>query len=394
MPGIADARSTTRRVAVLTPFFPPAYRGGGPIQTLVALLHAATDETDARVVCLNADLGDNSPLTKHPNRWQAAYGTTVWYATPRLLPILKAQRAVIKHHHPELVYINSFFDSEFSVLPQILRKLGQWHNATFMLAPRGELHSGALAIKSGKKRAFIRMYKFFRLHHGVIWHASTEIEANEIRREFGNNVRIVVKENETSLPITAHVRSPRQPGPCRFVFLSRLVENKGLHIVLAALQQLDEPVSLDVYGGYEDAAYEARCAALLDALPPHVTVTMHGAVDRERALHALQSADATLLPTVTENFGHVIAEALSQSSPVFCGKNTPWTETLASGGGTVIEPREVDQWAAAMRAFHTRGEAGWLEASRDAGQAYERWRNEDKGPHVFDLIREPLPAAR
>lgn len=47
-------------------------------------------------------------------------------------------------------------------------------------------------------------------------------------------------------------------------------------------------------------------------------------------------ATAFLFPTLGENFGHVIAEALSVGCPVFVTANTPWTELIQRGAGKII----------------------------------------------------------
>ena len=64
MTSVADAHPVSEkfRVAVFTAFYVPAYLGGGPIQTLKALIDEAPDNVDVRLVCGNNDLGDPAPL--------------------------------------------------------------------------------------------------------------------------------------------------------------------------------------------------------------------------------------------------------------------------------------------------------------------------------------------
>ena len=49
------------------------------------------------------------------------------------------------------------------------------------------------------------------------------------------------------------------------------------------------------------------------------------------------SADIFLFPTRGENFGHVVAEALSVGCPVLTTPTTIWTDLLTSGGGSVFD---------------------------------------------------------
>src|SRR3546814_2088771 len=75
--------------------------------------------------------------------------------------------------------------------------------STVILAPRGEFSQGALAIKPMKKQAFIAASRVTGLHRSVIWQASTEIEADDIRRTMHTHDII----NATDLP--------RSPFPLR-----------------------------------------------------------------------------------------------------------------------------------------------------------------------------------
>jgi glycosyltransferase involved in cell wall biosynthesis len=101
--------------------------------------------------------------------------------------------------------------------------------------------------------------------------------------------------------------------------------------------------------------------------------------------------DALVLPTRGENFGHVIAEALSTSCPVLTTDATPWTEVLVGGGGVVVSPSTVESWAQALNQYarRVRTDSGSL---REAGAAYDAWRAGQDGPTVFDLFCERIPA--
>ena len=98
-------------------------------------------------------------------------------------------------------------------------------------------------------------------------------------------------------------------------------------------------------------------------------------------------ADLMVLPTASENFGHVIAEALSGSCPVMCSQYTPWGQTLDDGGGVIVAPNTVEAWSEALNDYLSQGPGAWRSAAAAAGQAYDVWRNTPKGSHVFELVR-------
>lgn len=371
-------------VAVLTSFYVPAYLGGGPIQTLKALVDEAPNSADVRVVCANHDLGETARLVDRPNEWQPVDRAQVRYVSGGLRQLIAAFRDTAQ---ADIVYLNSLFSPHYSVLPLILRAAGRWRGAEVLVAPRGELYPGALAQKSWKKKIFLRAFALLRLSEKVTWHASTEEEANLVRTHFGENARIAVREDETSLPRTAQGRAARAGGPLRLLFASRVHPQKGLDIVLAALADMPEPVDLQVVGAFVNEDYERHCAGLAAQLPEHISVEFHGGLPREEVLGKMREADLVVLPTASENFGHVIAEALSESCPVMCSQYTPWAETLDAGGGVVVAPNTAEAWAVALRDYAGRGTEVWHGAAEDAGEAYDAWRRAPKGEHVFDLLR-------
>jgi glycosyltransferase involved in cell wall biosynthesis len=291
----------------------------------------------------------------------------------------------IRASNPDVIYLNSVFNTLFSIFPRVLIALRFVRPRFVLIAPRGEFDIGALAIRSRKKRSFLTLYRLLGLHRDVVWHASSTLEASAIRRIWGRQARIVVRENETSLP-----EDPLAPmsheGPLRLVFLSRLSPKKGLVTVLRALEHVGQRVELDIFGPEEDANYVAECREVARALPPHAVVRFRGAIEPERVRSTLGDFDVMVFPTAGENFGHVIAEALSASCVVAAPDTTPWSGLLSSGGGVVVPSLSAEDWAAVLDDMVNWSPAERLERRRAAGAAYLRWRRTPLAPHVFEAL--------
>lgn len=375
-----------KTVLVSAAHYEPAFLGGGPIQTLKALVKAAPPAFTIRVICANQDLGKTTPLTDHPNQWVDVGTAQVKYVQGGLRPLVEAFKCISE---AQIIYLNSLFNPKYSILPLILKYIGFRRNATILIAPRGELDPGALALKTHKKNLFITVFRLFRIHKKVLWHASTQNEANQIKSVFGP-VTVLIRENETSLPPSAAARSPRTPGPARLLFVSRLHEKKGLHILLEALQDVTRPVELNIVGSFEDSGFESQCRRLISNLDDKISITFSGALERNDVLKSMRAADLMVFPTAGENFGHVIAEALSQSCPVMCSTYTPWTQRLDQGGGLSVEPNTPKAWTESIESFIAQGPEAWEAAARQAGHSFDIWRNEDKGTHIFELAIDEL----
>jgi glycosyltransferase involved in cell wall biosynthesis len=382
-------------VGVLVPLFPPAKNGGGPIRTLEALVSAAPPDFRVHVLTGDHDLGATVPLDVPRNTWVSVGESSVYYASSRSLRRRLDGFRALRGCRPAVLYVNGFFNPQFSILSQLLWRFGYWGRAIRLVAPRGEFGAGAFDRRTRKKRAYIALYRLLRLHKNVYWHASTEAEATDIRRVWGQDAAIVVRQNDTLLPARASAPEvaapPRENGALRAVSLGRIAEHKGLHHALQALRDVVAPVELDVYGPEEDAAYAARCRAIVASLPSSVRVRFRGPVEPKDTRSTLSQYDVLVMPTAGENFGHVIAEALSVSVPVLCSPHTPWTDVLESGGGAAV-PLMLDDWARAIGNFADLSPNERHAARLRAGAAYDDWSSRPAAPHVFEILRDRISA--
>lgn len=378
------------RVLVLTPFYLPGFAGGGPIRTLAAMVAAHHDRHDFAVLTSAYDWGASEPLPVPTDRWTSVGGARVRYL-PQLGTLSTAAQVVrhVRRARPDVLYLNGLFPLAWSLTPALLARLGLARGARVVLAPRGELGAGALAIKSVKKAALLRAATLSGLFCGTTWHASTPTEAAEIDAVFPG-ARVVVRENETELPQRArHPRSVEMASaPLRVLFVSRLSEKKGLHVLLQALAHLQAPVLLDIAGG-GDAAYERHCRELAATLPDRHQVTWLGSLPPSELGPVYATHDVLALPTAHENFGHVVPESLAHACPVLLPDTTPWTSVVAGGGGQIVRSRAPQDWAASLARLAAMPAHARLEARRRAADAYDAWAAQRPRLSVFELLDAP-----
>jgi glycosyltransferase involved in cell wall biosynthesis len=386
-PPRAAARGAS--IVVFATRYPPAFRGGGPIRTLEALVRSAPATYDVRVVTRDTDQGDPTPLPVVADVWSKRDGIPVRYSSVGRLRSLASAMEAVRSTHAELLYVNSFFDLRLSIMPQLLRKLGYLRSDRLLVAPRGEFGIAAISSKSRKKNLFLMLYRVLGLHRGVVWHVSSSAEKADVERVWGPSAQVVVRENDTLLPPSSDrsgISDEANDRPLALVSVGRLVEHKGLHLVLEGLLEVPAPTELDVYGPAEDEPYMERCRALVEHLPSHVTVRFHEALPHEAVRRTMWRYDALVMPTAGENFGHVIAEALSVACPVVCSDTTPWSDTLRRGGGVVVPDRTVASWRTALEGYAKSDANERINRRARAGVAYDEWKAKSSCPHVFDLV--------
>ncbi|MCB1827416.1 MAG: glycosyltransferase, partial [Coxiellaceae bacterium] len=118
---------------------------------------------------------------------------------------------------------------------------------------------------------------------------------------------------------------------------------KNLHFALKSLNGLKGDVVFDIYGPIEDAGYWKKCQNSIDSLPTNIQVSYRGQLDHRQVAKTLPLYDLFYLPTLGENFGHIIFEALSAGLPVLISDQTPWLhlETQRAGWDLSLEDQEA-----------------------------------------------------
>ena len=69
-----------------------------------------------------------------------------------------------------------------------------------------------------------------------------------------------------------------------------------------------------------------ECLNVISKMPENVKVNYCGYLDNNLLKKIMGKYDLFFFPTLSENFGHVIAEALSENCHVLISDNTPWND--------------------------------------------------------------------
>lgn len=315
----------------------PGYKSGGPVRTIANMAATLGDEMDFRIVTSDRDATDTEPYPHLVGDvgWVDMGKAKVLYLSPSRKTLWNIGRIIRETPHNTL-YLNSFFDPDFTQKPLLARRLGLAPKTRCVIAPRGEFSPGALDLKAGKKRAFLLAAWGLGLYRGLDWQASSEHEEADIRRTLGvtaPNIRVAIDlPNMMTREPPPFV--PRLQGePLRVVFLSRISPKKNLDFALEVLREVKVPVTFDIYGPIRDDAYWSRCKDRMSRLPSSVEAVYRGSVEHDEVAAVLSRHDLFFLPTLGENYGHVILESLAAGTPVLIGDTTPWRGLADAGVG-------------------------------------------------------------
>lgn len=229
----------------------------------------------------------------------------------------------------------------------------------FVISPHGSLEPAALAFKKSKKRLALWLYQglALRLATGLV--ATSQKEAGSLLALGFAPDRVHIVPNGLDLSRdrdgVAFEQSPlgleRSSGIRSFVFMSRLHPIKGLPLLVKAWARVRRPDWRILIAGSDEGGHQAEVAALAKALNVLTDFQFLGAVHGQAKERLLASADVFVLPTHSENFGIVIAEALSHGLPVITTKGAPWQELPEKGCGWWCDTTEESLASALQEAM-------------------------------------------
>lgn len=340
-------------------FYLPGFRGGGPIRTIANMVDQLGADFDFRIVSMDRDLHDRLPYENvQVDGWNEVGKARVFYASTATRSFSGFARLIRETPH-DLLYLNSFFDPRFTLRPLLARSLGLAPKRPLVLAPRGEFSAGALSIKSWKKKPFIRLARISGLFDQVTWHASTEMEASDIRRVVSvtaRQVRVARKiavapdllQKVASFPDLQKSNAEFTGRSLRVCFLSRIAPMKNLEYALRVLARVNAPIDFNIFGPKEDPAYWGRCQTVIGGLPANIKAMYCGSVDHAEVKRVIGAHDLFFVPSLGENFGHVFMESLSAGVPILVSDQTPWCELQSKGVGWDIPLDQPENFVKAV----------------------------------------------
>ena len=157
-------------------------------------------------------------------------------------------------------------------------------------------------------------------------------------------MNVPVKFEPRNTSAYAEATADRRNTRKRVLFVSRMHPKKGVLELVEAWSKLSSASSVvkdwccelvyTVNGDFE-REYEAKVKAKVKELRLENQFIFTGALNDDEKWEAYDRADLFVLPTYSENFGIVVAEALWAGVPVITTKGTPWKE---------LEDRKCGKW--------------------------------------------------
>lgn len=338
-----------RKVIIFTDWYEPGYKAGGPIQSVKNIVKYFNADYQFFIVTSDRDFGDSKPYDGLvADRWHPlSESVSIFYNSPGKLsiPLLKK---MFQQLNPSVVYLNSMFSPKFSVLPLFVLKTINY-SQRIVLAPRGMLRGSALTNKKWKKSIFLRLISYTKVYKKVVFHATDEQELLDIRKHFGRKADAILADNIPNV-FNDWKRREKKAGELKIIFLSRIHPIKNLLFALEVCKRLNgiSQIQFDIYGSIEDDGYYLKCFEAARDLEGSISISFLGPLAHSDVFETLQDYHLFFLPTLGENFGHAIFEALSAGCPVLISNQTPWKDLEKFNAGWAFPLQNIDKFVSTI----------------------------------------------
>jgi len=337
-----------------------------------------------------------------------------WCPELRRVVMEEVKNADIVHNHGLWMWPNAY-----------AREAAAAAGKPLVISPRGMMESWSLNRSKLRKAVAWRLFEKKNLQSAIMFHATAASEAESIR-EVTKRLNdqetkraegpIVVAPNGVDLPDLEN-RPGRELLEGKFpqlrarnwvVFMSRLHPKKGIDVLLRAWARQKEvtcekwrvksghtaapphrntePTLRDsvssahgergqtphrgavlVLAGSDLIGYGKDIERMVRDLRLEDSVVIVGEVRGDSKDCLLANADVFVLPSYSENFGIVVAEAMAWGRPVIASTGAPWKEVADVGAGWWVKPEEGALAGALEEALGKRREE--LEAMGAKGRA-------------------------
>jgi glycosyltransferase involved in cell wall biosynthesis len=349
--------SPSLQVLSFIDWYSPAYKGGGPIRSLLNLSALLRQNISFSIICSKYEI-DGTLLNVAQDQWtHGPSDEKVFYCVK---PKKKEIQKWLIAHPNGCFHINGMYSFSFSILPLLFHKLF-FSSTKLVVSPRGMLNPGARAIKPLKKKAYLYCAKILGLYAKAEWHATSAEEAQWIQHFFGSQNPLHVLSNIPIPPLDKLPTLVKQKGSLKMYSSTRIVPIKQLEVILKALQQVNTSsahITYHLYGPIEDQTY----AASLEKMAKEIVgldFALKGPLTPEELTKIRKQYHLFCLPSANENFGHAIYESFSNACPVIISDQTPWHALEKEHAGFDINCADLNAFASSLQKFCDMEQIEW-----------------------------------
>ena len=309
---------------------------GGPSRTVTELTDALAEHDELDVKLITQGYINNKVInSENPKLIRNISESNSKFALCMGLPILFSLHKIVKNHKPQIIHDHGLW------LPSNYWSayISQAFNIHLVIQPRGMLEPWAVNHKLFKKKIAMKFYQRHNLNVAKLLIATASSEYENLRAlGFKNPIAIIPNGVKVKTDCKKIIQNSDEKCKVRVaLFLSRIHVKKGLINLIEAWASIRPLGWILKIAGPDEGGYLEEVRLRISQLGIGNSIQYVGEANDEYKSQLYSEADLFVLPTFSENFGLVIAEALSYGIPVITTKAAPWKEIEIYGCGWWID---------------------------------------------------------
>jgi len=351
---------------------------GGPARSVTHLIETILDVDQEIKITLNT-LASNNPIIKDFNSTNGELSFNEF----GLLEYSKSLNNKLLESNSNLFHGHGLWQLPVHQMSKIARKLKN----PYIITPRGMLEPWSLTQGRLKKQLALKLFQFNDLKKATCIHATAPMELESIRDlGFKNPIAMIpngVNISEFPIHFPEKVNEPK-----KILFLSRIHVKKGIENLIEAWKLIDIEFKNDwiieiVGNGDDNYIQSLKDKIISENLSEQIEIKKP--VFGEDKIKLFREASLFVLPTFSENFGIVIAEALASYTPVITTKGTPWGDLKQHKAGWWINIGVEPLKLALEEALNTKEEDLFIMGENGRSLIENKYSMESVGKQMIDL---------
>ena len=302
-----------KQLVIFNQFFYPAFKAGGPVKSLNLLYKSLKNKFNIFVFTSQKDIDNKKIFFKNKK---------LISSNNFFFVIINSFRLLVNLNTKAIINFNSFFSFNFTILPLIIIKIFFSKKFFLIISPRGELFSETLQYKFIKKIIYIKIFKIF-LSKNLIFHSTSKQEYTSIKKLFPKN-KICILPNLIEKKNFSLNDKRYYSKNLKFVFFSRITKKKRLERVINILSKINHNLVLDIYGPIENHLYWKKIKYLMESKKNKIFKINYKGIIFKDIYNVIKRYNFFIFLSKSENFGHVIFEAMQSGCIPILSENMPW----------------------------------------------------------------------
>lgn len=278
-------------------------------------------------------------------------------------------------------------ESMWIPLSHDILRIAKKNHIPYTFVPRGSLEPWSLKQKQLKKKLAMMLYQKKDIQDAACIIATADMERDNLRKLGFTNPIAVIPNGIDISEYPCRNDEDKKNIKKQILFLSRIHPKKGIELLVDAWKEIytEFPDWRVVVAGNGDEGYISKLKGLITERKLNGSMKIIPPLFGQDKFNLYKESSLFILPTYSENFGMVIAEALACGVPAITTKNAPWEILQKKNIGWWIDLSVDNIKLTLKQAMSTNADTLYTMGQKGSKVVYENYYYINTAKRVYDV---------